>query len=275
MKRVHLVRLALFLAVPLVGVSLAGTKASQESVTSESPARGEIEELIRDSGGTVSLAFRALDGTQELFLNADARYDDPNALRIPVMITVYSASYSQNIKLSDPVGSRSNSGPAAATIGETCEAMITQNSDPATNLLLQRFTLPAIRAQVRSLGADGMEIGAAFPNDEKNHTTSRALLILLWKLATDRVISPEASREMLALLGRSPLHSVPPVSPVITPPSKSGPAIPVGAPVVLRDAVTIFGARSYVLVIQVQGLKDTSGSGELIAKITSALTKVM
>jgi hypothetical protein len=274
MKRALQLRLALFLVLPLASMSLAGTQASQESVTSESPARAEIEELIRESGATVSLAFRSLDGTQELFLNADARYDDPNALRIPVMIAVYRAAHGHAISLDDAVRPRGSAGtPIAATIGELCKAMIFQHSDPATNLLLERFTLAGVRDQIRSLGADGMEIGAAFPNDEKNHTTSRALLIVLWKLATDRVVSPEASKQMMAFLAQSSLHEVPPVSPVAAPPSKPAPAA--GASVAVRDAVTIFGARSYVLVIQVQGLQDTSGSAELIAKITSALTKVM
>ena len=139
--------------------------------------------------------------------------------------------------------------------------------------LLERFTLAGIRDQIRSLGADGMEIGASFPNNEKNHTTARAVLIVLWKLATDRVVSPDASKEMMALLAHSPLHSVPPVSPVVA--SPSNPAAPAGVPVAVRDAVAIFGARSYVLVIQVQGLRDNFESAELIAKISSALTKVM
>jgi hypothetical protein len=274
MKRALQLRLSLFLALSLAGVPIANTLASQESVTSESPARGEIEELIRDSGATVSLAFRSLDGTQELFLNADERYDDPNALRIPIMIAVYQAAYSHNLSLDDPVRPRGSAGaPMAATIGELCEAMIVQHSDPATNLLLERFTLAGVRDEIRALGADGMEIASSFPNTEKNHTTSHALLILLWKLANERVVSTEASKEMMALLARSPLHEVPPVSPVAAPPSK--PAPPATAPVAVRDAVTIFGARSYVLVIQVQGLKDNSESAKLIAKITSALTKVM
>lgn len=274
MKRALQLPLALFLGLLLAGLPLAEAQASQESVTSESLARKEVEELIRDSGATVSLAFRSLDGTHELFLNADSRYDDPNALRIPVMIAVYLAAYAHAISLDDPVRPRGSGGsPTATTIGQLCEAMIVDNSDPATNLLLERFTLAGVRDQIRSLGADGMEIGAAFPNSEKNHTTSRALLILLWKLANERVVSSDASKEMLALLARSPLHSVPPVSPVAAPPSR--PAPPAGTPVAVRDAVTIFGARSYVLVIQVQGLPDASGSAELIAKITSALTKVM
>ncbi len=190
------------------------------------------------------------------------------------MIAVYRAAHAHAISLDDPVRPRGSAGtPIAATIGELCEAMIAENSDPATNLLLELFTLAGIRDQIRSLGADGMEIGASFPNNEKNHTTARAVLIVLWKLATDRVVSPDASKEMMALLAHSPLHSVPPVSPVVA--SPSNPAAPAGVPVAVRDAVAIFGARSYVLVIQVQGLRDNFESAELIAKISSALTKVM
>jgi hypothetical protein len=264
MNRGHQSRLAL-LVLALAIMSLAGKKTSQESVTSESPARAEIEDLIRKSGGTVSVAFRPLDGTQELFLNADAPFDDPNALRIPVMITVYAAAESHDISLSDPVRVRGNSATPPPTIGELCETMIVQNSDPATNLLLERFTLAGTRAQIRSLGVDGMDIGAAFPNSEKNHTSSRALAIVLWELATDRVINPDVSKAMVGLLARSSLHST-------APGSASAAA---AAPVVLHDAVIIYGARSFVLVIQVQGLKDYPACAELVAKISKALADAM
>jgi beta-lactamase class A len=269
MKRALHIRFAILLGFYLAGFQLAGMRPLQEPITSESPARGEIEALIRDSGATVSLAFRALDGTQELFLNADARFEDPNALRIPVMITVYAATESHSLSLDDPVRPHSASTTAAPTIGEACETMITQNSDPATNLLLEHFGLAAIRAQIRSLGVDGMEIGAAFPNNEKNRATSRALLIVLWKLATDRVISPDASKEMVGLMARSTLHASAPAAR----PSKSAP--PVAGPVLLHDAVIIYGARSFVLVIQIQGLKDYFTSAELDAKISKALADAM
>ena len=269
MKHALQLQFALLLGFSLAGVPLAETHASQESVTSESLARREIEKLIRESGATISLAFRALDGTQELFLNADARFEDPNALRIPIMIAVYAATYSKNISLDDTVRPRGSAGGSnATTIGELCETMIVDNSDPATNLLLEHFSLAAIRAQIRSLGADGMDIGAAFPNNEKNHTTSRALLILLWKLATDRVVNPDASKEMVGLLARSTLHTSAPPAPPSNP-------FPAAGPVLLHDAVIIYGARAFVIVIQVQGLKDYFTSAELIAEISSALAKAM
>jgi hypothetical protein len=273
MQRALKLRLAVFLVFPVAGFSPAGAQTSQTSSFSESHARTEIEDLIQKSGATVSIAFRSLDGANELFLNADARYDDPNALRIPVLITAYAAADSHSISLSDPGRTRGNSGLPAPTIGELCETMIVQNSDPATNLLLERFTLAAIRGQIQSLGADGMEIGGAFPNKEKNYTSLRAVLVLLWKLATERVGSPDASKAMLALLGHSMLHQVPPVAPVVAPPSQPAPAA--GTPSALHDAVIIYGAHSFVLVIQVQGLKDTSRSAELIAKISSALERAM
>jgi hypothetical protein len=49
MKRLLQLRLAFFLGFLLAGVPLAGMNASQEPISSESIARKEIEELIRDS----------------------------------------------------------------------------------------------------------------------------------------------------------------------------------------------------------------------------------
>lgn len=224
MNRLHFPRLALLLAFALAVTLLAGTLAAQDFNAIESPARPAIEKLIKESGADVSVAFRSLDGRQELFLHAEEPYEDHNALRLAVMIELYAQAELGALHLTDTLPVLSGSGAAAGatvTLQELCQEMIVNNSDPATNRLIQHLGLSNIRQQINTLGAAGMNLGAPFPKNENNHTTVRAVLILLWSLATDGVVSPDASRAMVDLLSRSPCNPPPPSIP--TPPPASQP----------------------------------------------------
>jgi len=259
----------------------------------DSPARKSVEELIQSSGGTVSLAFHSIDNDQELYLHEEERYDDSNALRLPIMIELYAEAAEGELRLTDPLAVHDGvrvtpdatpyhmdrrADPTVTravgktrTLGELCEDMITHNSDFATNLLLERLTLPRVLGRIETLGAEGMEIGAAFPNRDLNHTTTRAVFMLLWNLATEQAVSSDASKEMVGLLARSSLHAspTPPPAPLPSPARPPRPTTPGSS--ALNDAVIIYGAHSFVLVAQVRGLKDPGASAELISKISKLL----
>lgn len=282
--------LALLLSCAVSTTLLASPLSPQDISARESPARADIEKLIKQSGATVSIASRSLDNAQELFIRADDTYDDPNALRLPVMMELFAEAEVGELKLSDPLlihdGVRvepdapayhmdrkadpvlARSTGSTRTLGELVEDMIKRNSDFATNLLIERLTLVRIRERIQLLGANGMEIAAAFPNSKLNHTSARAVLVLLWSLATEAVVSPDASKAMVGLIANS---SRLPSSPTLPPPV---PAPPPNA-TAMRDAVILYGARSIVFVIQVHGISDTSAGAELIGKITQALTASM
>jgi beta-lactamase class A len=154
---------------------LAASISPSSAIPADSPARGDIQKLIQSTGGRVSLAFHAIDGDQDLFLDADDRFDDPNALRLPIMIELYAEAEAGELKLSEPVTihdgvhispdvapyhidrradpSMAGSVGKTRTLGELCDEMIYHNSDFATNLLIERLTLSAILQRIASLGA--------------------------------------------------------------------------------------------------------------------------
>ena len=271
MQRAHRLRLALLLALPLAATPLSGTRAPQDYTAAESPARPAIEKLIKESGADVAVAFRSLDGRQELFLEAEEPYDDRNALRLPVMIELYAQAELGALRLTDTLPVITGPGAAAGstvTLQELCEEMIVNNSDPATNRLIEKLGIANIRQHIDLLGASGMSVGAPFPTSLENHTTVRAVLILMWSLATDGVVSPDASKAMVGLLSRSPIQS-----------TSTFPAFPVPSrstnPALVHDAVIIYGAHSFAFVIQVRGLTDPSAGAALLAKITHALSSAI
>jgi len=271
MKPTPLIPLALFLALAFAGLSPARAQSTPDDAPEQSSARPEVEKLIKESGAEVTVVFRSLDGSQQLFIKPDLVFDDRDALRIPVMIELYAQADAGLLKLSDPAPPIGPAGTVTGppeTLRDLCEEMIVSSSDPATNRLIERLGVTNIRQRIGDLGAAGMSIAAPFPSHQENHTTARALFTLLYALATDRAVSSEASKEMVDLLSRSPLHLSPDF------PSQPAPPKPMDASNI-HDAAIMFGARSFVFVIQIRGMTDGFAGAALLAKITHALSAAM
>lgn len=240
------------------------------------------------------MAFRSLDGGQELLIQADRPFQDSLAMKIPVMIELFAQANAQQLKLSDTVlvrnlfrsiadssaytidpdagDSLQSSAGRLMTLGQLCDAMIKTNSDIAADLLIERLTLEAIQNRIHALGADGMVLGSGFGDVKaadrgmKNVTTPRALMTILLNLAQNNVVSADASAQMVGLLANSRLPGILGIaaSPSVIEnqkPSATGDQ---------HDAAVIIGARSFVLVTDVRGLSPGASSA-LVARISHAL----
>ena len=266
---------------------------SPTTATHESSARPDVEALIQQSGADVSLAFRSLDGGQELLIQADRPFQDSLVMKIPVMIELFAQAEAQQLKMTDlvPVRNLFRSAVDASaytidraaddslatdtgkllTLYELCEAMITANSDIAANLLIERLSLEAVQERLHILGAEGMVLASGFGDNKaaaaglKNTTTPHALMTVLLMLAQNEVVSADASAQMVGLLGHSRLPGS------IVPSATAAPA-PFGGATGedQHDAAIIIGARSFVLVTDVRGLATTA-SAALVARISRAL----
>jgi hypothetical protein len=98
---------------------------------------------------------------------------------------------------------------------------------------------------------------------------------VLWKLASEQAVSSDASKEMIGIIARSSLHASltppPPPLPVQVP----APPTPPGGPGALHDAAIIYGAHSFVYVIQVRDIGDATAGAQLIGKITKLLNDAL
>jgi beta-lactamase class A len=280
-------------------ISAASARAQQAatatSATHESSARSDIESLIQQSGGDVAVAFRALDGGQELLIHENRPFEDPLSLKIPVMIELFAQADSQQVKMNDGVPVRNlfrsaadssaytidpNAGDSlihdsgkVMTLHDLCVTMITTNSDIAANLLIERLGIEAIRSRIHALDADGMVLAADFGDAKaaqrgvKNVTTPLALMTILLALAENQVVNADASQQMVGLLAHSLLPgslagiASSPELAATQKPSPTGDQ---------HDAAIIFGARSFVLVTDIRGLSPQSSSA-LVAKIAHLL----
>lgn len=284
----------------LIGLALGCPSAalSQAGAAAESSARADVEILIRQSGADVSVAFRSLDGARELFIEADKPFEDATAMKIPVMIELYAEAEARELRWSDSLPMHANfrsivdgsafsldaSAPAnvpissarTMTLRQLCDAMITRDSDLAADLLIEKIGVDRIRQRIRALGADGMEFVSGFGDTKaaasglKNVTSARALMVVLWTLAKDQIVSADASRKMLGLIARSGLQAD--ISSVVL---SRAPSARTPAAGNHHDATVIIGARSFVLVTDVRGLADPRASAALVARIAHALSATM
>jgi beta-lactamase class A len=257
--------------------------------------KARVQELIDSSGAEVAVAFRTLDGKNELWIDPDKTFHAASTMKVPVMIELFRQAEAGKLKLDDPlfiknefksiadgsayVLSEGDDSDAEVykAVGKTmtlralCEAMITVSSNFAANLLIEKLGGENIRNTVTKLGADGMlvmrgvEDQKAFDKGMNNATTARALAVLMQRLATGTAVSAKADAAMIAMLKGQKFNDaipagVPPGTPVA---HKTGTITKIH-----HDAAIVYGPRPYVLVVLVRGIQDQKVSAVLMATIS-------
>lgn len=281
-------------------LALAATAAAQSRAAGaglESKVRG----LVEASGAeAVAVAFRDLETGRELLVNPGVSFHAASTMKVPVMLEVYRQARRGSLRLDGrlPVrnefrsiadGSTFSVSPAddseqtlyrkvgrTETVRELVRLMVTESSNLATNILIERVTPERVMELMRRMGARdmrvlrGVEDGRAFARGLNNTTTARDLLVLLRAVAEGRAVSREASREAARVLAAQKFNE----------------GIPAGVPAGTRvahktgsitriehDAGVIYppGRRPYVLVVLVRGIDDQPRARRLIADISRAV----
>src|SRR5512143_2883100 len=65
--------------------------------------RARIERLIANSGADVAVAFRTLDGADELLIASDVEFHAASTMKVPVMIELYRQARSGRLRLDDRI----------------------------------------------------------------------------------------------------------------------------------------------------------------------------
>jgi beta-lactamase class A len=282
--------------MPLPALVLAAIFIAQPADTRSLEAR--VRSLIGPSGAEVAVAFRMLDGSSELLIDADKSFHAASTMKVPVMIELFRQADAGALSLDDSIVIRNefhsivdgsvyalsegddSDREVYAKVGKPMtlralnDAMITVSSNFATNILIEKVGAENVRATVKRLGGDGMvvlrgvEDQKAFDKGMNNATTARALLVLLEKLAQGQAVNPRADAEMVGVLKRQQFNA----------------AIPAGLPSgtvvahktgnitrINHDAGIVYGPKPYVLVVLVRGIQEQKVSAALIASISRAV----
>jgi beta-lactamase class A len=258
--------------------------------------RARIESRVRDAQAEIGVAFRTLDGREEVLLVADTPFHAASTMKVPVLIELYRQIDAGRLTLDDPLpvvnrfasivdgspyaldpADDSDKGAVYKSLGgtlpvrELAEAMITVSSNLATNLLIDKLGVANIQGTVTALGADGMRVvrgvedNKAYEKGLINTTTARGLLTLFEAIGRGTAASDASCGEMIAILRRQQVNDGIPAG------------LPPGVPVahktgtitrIHHDAGIVYAKRPYVLVVLVRGLDDEKRSAALIADIS-------
>jgi len=264
--------------------------------------RADIEALIKKSGADVAVAFRTLDGRDELLIQPDVEYHAASTMKIPVLIELFRQAREGALRLDDqiPVVNEFHSivdgsaykldagGDSDADVykriggrmsyRELADAMITVSSNFATNLVIERLGAKNIQRTADALGATGMHVlrgvedDKAFEKGLNNTTTARALLALMEALAQGRAVDKASSGEMIAILKRQTFNDRIPAGlpPGIAVAHKTGEITRIQ-----HDAAIVYADRPFALVVLVRGLQDPERGSALTADITRALYRTL
>jgi beta-lactamase class A len=164
------------------------------------------------------------------------------------------------------------------TIRELARLMITESSNLATNLLIERVTAAKTSEFMGRLGAKevrvlrGVEDGAAYRRGLNNTLTPCGLMKILTRLAERDVVSKQASDEMMAILRGQKFNEGIPAG--LPPGAGLKVAHKTGSFTgIYHDAAIVEPpeTKPFVLVVLTRGIKDEARSHKLVADIARAV----
>ncbi len=192
---------------------------------------------IADFPGAVSLYAKNLDTGATIGIRPTEPVRTASTIKLPIMLAVFDAVARGQAKWSEPLtvtagekvsGSgilgREISDGVQLPLSDVVHLMIVLSDNTATNMILERFTADAVNACLDKIGikttralrkvrGDGNQLkspsgwsaAGKLPENQKyglGVSTPRDMVTILEKLEAGEIVSPEASREMLAILKR-------------------------------------------------------------------------
>jgi beta-lactamase class A len=294
---------AVLIPLVLVCVWSLGGPDSHLARAADEPVANALEEkfasLIRAEGGeaTVAVAFHDLATGKETLIRPDEPFHPASTIKVPVMMEVYRQASAGKLSLDDRLPVRNEFTSIAdgskyaldlkddselglykrvggeATVRDLNRLMITESSNLATNLLVDRVTPSRATELMKRLGAAevvvlrGVEDGPAFARGMNNRATARGLSVILKRLAERAVVSGEASEAMIEVLrGQKFNEGIPAGLPAnVSVAHKTG-----SFKSVYHDAAIVEppDRKPYVLVVLTRGIADESRAHRLVSEIS-------
>lgn len=192
--------------------------------------------VVRNFPGTISVYAKNLDTGKSFALRADDRVRTASTIKLPIMVAVFHSVAEGKAQWSDTIVLRgqdkvSGSGVlrelsegVALPLRDLVHLMIVVSDNTATNLLLSRFGADSVNERMEALGLkntrslrkirgdgnalkepEGWSEEGRKPGNERygiGYSTPREMAMLLEMIESGKVVSPEASRQMIAILER-------------------------------------------------------------------------
>lgn len=256
-----------------------------------------LRDTIAASGAEVAVAYRTLDGRDEVLIDPDKPFHAASTMKVPVMIEYFRGIDAGRIRRNQELllgtefrsivdgspysldASVDSDSSVFARVGQRVplrwlvERMIVRSSNLATNTLIEVLGPGKVDATARSLGASrtkvlrGVEDGKAFQQGLNNQTSARDLAALLVAIESGKAASKRSCREMIDILAAQEFNDEIPAG------------LPPGTRVahktgwitgVNHDAALVYppGRKPYVLVVLTKGIPERPVAQRLIADIS-------
>jgi beta-lactamase class A len=214
---------AVVLLIPLMAAALPAQ-----------PLQNAIRERIAAFPGTVSLYAKNLDTGATLGIRESDPVRTASTIKIPIMLAVFDAVARGQAKWDEPLTLTAEQKVAGSGVlgvefstgdrlplQDVLHLMIVLSDNTATNMILDRFTADAVNAYLDKIGikttrsmrkvmgsgaAAGFSAAGKLPENQKyglGVSTPRDMVTILERLDRGELVSPDASREMLAILKRN------------------------------------------------------------------------
>ena len=222
MKRFHALMTSLLLLANAAGATQSHTAAAETSL--DAHIRAEVAQFK----GRVSLFAKNLDTGATYSLDGDKRVRTASTIKVAIMVEAFArvaegkAEWSAELVLT---GAKKVTGSGVLqdlsdgiklTLRDAVTLMMTVSDNTATNLVLDVLTTDAVNARMdaiglkqtrvlRKIGSGGTSRAGEDPSLKPfglGVTTPREMATLLEKIERGEIVSPAASKEMIALMKR-------------------------------------------------------------------------
>jgi beta-lactamase class A len=192
---------------------------------------------IANFDGTVSLYAKNLDTGESAGIRQAEPVRTASTIKLPILLSVFDQVAAGKAKWTEPltitaqdkvsgsgiIGSELSDG-LQLPLRDVVHLMIVLSDNSATNMILERFTADAVNAYLDRIGlkttrsmrkvrGDGTQLKAAegwsaagkLPENQKygiGRSSPLEMVTIIEKLERGEIVSPEASREILAILQR-------------------------------------------------------------------------
>jgi beta-lactamase class A len=196
-----------------------------------------VRARIGDFQGTVSLYAKNLDTDVAIGIRESDPVRTASTIKLPIMLAVFDAVAAGKAKWTETLtvtpaekvsgtgilGSEMSDG-VQLPLRDVLHLMIVLSDNTATNMILERFSADAVNTYLDKIGItttralrkilgggsqlrppSGWSVAGKLPENQKyglGVSTPREMATILEKLERGTIVSPEASREMIAVLKR-------------------------------------------------------------------------
>jgi beta-lactamase class A len=200
-----------------------GAKVSVQAkrIGTRAQAERALDAIVAQAGGEVALAAMHLDSGEEVTRNPERSMPTASVFKLPLLVEVFRQAEDGALDLNERVtldtedlvmgsGILRDFGPGLQpTLRDLAMMMVIVSDNSATNLLLDRVGgPPQVNATMGDLGLPSIVVhrrivfGEITTNGSLAEAAPRDLMRLVAMLAREELVSPAASRAMLAILGR-------------------------------------------------------------------------